>query len=96
VASWCLPYRCRCFLPRWENQNFRRHFQKFIIFVTWKPPKNVTFRIEFWGTLGQRSLKPTNPGLSQRNQDELYPYSCDPIMERARFSETWLTTRLRD
>jgi hypothetical protein len=59
------PFYCYSgFLPRWGNQNARRHCQKCLTFMTWKKPEHLTARNEFYGTPGQNSLNPTNQGAN--------------------------------
>jgi hypothetical protein len=48
-------------LALWGSQNVRARWQKCHIFTAWKNLEWWASRAEFWGTPGQRSLKPIKP-----------------------------------
>ena len=66
-----LSYSHRCFLPPWASQNVRMRCQICHILITYKTNGHLaSFRDEFCRMPVQISLKDTNPGLSQENNDE--------------------------
>jgi hypothetical protein len=57
AAGWWILY---FFFLTGGSQFVRWHFQKFVIFMSWKNWEELSFRTEFCATMGQSSLNPWN------------------------------------
>jgi len=72
VASWWMFYFCRFFLPHWEGKkkNCWYTLSGSHAFMTWKRPRYLASRTEFYCTPTQSSLQPIISGMSRENRGE--------------------------
>lgn len=69
VAAWLTSEFSRCLLPPWECWRVLTSCQR-CIFATWNNPGHMASITQFFGTPGQSTSEPINPGLSRENQNK--------------------------